>query len=361
MYTLPISPKYVSHWGLWQAVRELIQNAYDQRDADPACQVEVRLNARGTLRISTSTGELPASSLLLGETTKQGTGARGKFGEGYKLAMLVLSRMGHRVEVYNGKRKWLPAIQADPRFGCDLLVIREEDLAMPEPGVAFLVHDVTEAQWKEIQRNIRSDGGREDAILEDPEEKGRVYVGGLFVCEDKDFRFGYSLRAGAVQLDRDRGMIDGFDLSVQTSRLWSALKDDQRVYDLIKEEAPDVRYVQNVISSGSSAPVVAAVAARFVAEHGADTIPVSSQAEVQRAQAAGVKWALVPSQLKELIGRVQSIFIPSSDGPLARLQKFVEQHRWSLTTDQKIELDDIIRVMSEQQSSMAAVAAEVGA
>lgn len=360
MYTLPISPKYVSHWGLWQAVRELIQNAYDQRDSDPACRVEVRLNSRGTLRISTSTGELSASSLLLGETNKAGTTARGKFGEGYKLAMLVLTRLGLKVEIYNNSRKWIPRLQADPRFGCDLLVVYEEELPLAEPGVAFLVHGVTDDQWSEIQRNIRQDGGREDAILEDPSEKGRVYVGGLYVCSDTNFRFGYSLRAGSVQLDRDRGMIDGFNLSVQTSKLWSENKDDPRVYDLIKDEAPDVRYVQHV-NSDSSAPVVAAVAARFVAEHGADTIPVSTQAEVQRAQEAGVRWVLVPSQLKDLIGRVQSIFIPSTDGPLARLQKFVEQHRWSLTVDQKIELDDIILVMSEQQSSMRAVAEEVGA
>lgn len=356
MYTLPLSPRYVSHWGLWQAIRELIQNAYDQRDSDPGCEVEVRLNSRGTLRIATSTGHLPPSSLLLGETTKDGTSTRGKFGEGYKLALLVLARLGHPVEIFNGNKKWTPRLQSDPRFGCDLLVILEDDVSVSEKGVAFHVHDVREEQWAEVQKNIRQDGGSEDKILDDPAEKGRVYVGGLFVCRDDDFRFGYSLRAGSVQLDRDRGMIDGFDLSCQTSRLWSA-GSDPRLYDLIKEEAPDVRYVKSV-GAKSAAPTVTA---RFIEEHGVDTIPVSTQAEVQRAQAAGVKWALVPEQMKRLVGCVQSIFIPSSDGPLARLEKFVEQHRWSLSTDQKIELDDIIRVMREQQSSFAAVAAEVGA
>ena len=65
-FTLPISPDYVAHWGLWEAVREIYQNALDESEAaisyDEAAQV---------LFISSATGRLTPETLVLGTSSKR--------------------------------------------------------------------------------------------------------------------------------------------------------------------------------------------------------------------------------------------------------------------------------------------------
>lgn len=86
---LSLSPKYVSGWGVEEAVREILQNAIDQK-ADGA-EVSVSYD-RETLSILTDGARLKTSTLLLGESGKDDERYIGKYGEGYKLALLVLTR-----------------------------------------------------------------------------------------------------------------------------------------------------------------------------------------------------------------------------------------------------------------------------
>src|SRR5258707_8510533 len=98
-FTLPISPAYVAHWQLWEAVREIYQNALDEHTHDPFCEASINYTD-GVLRIFTSKGTLSPESLVLGKTSKRDDPyQRGKFGEGYKLSLLVLARIGHDVEI----------------------------------------------------------------------------------------------------------------------------------------------------------------------------------------------------------------------------------------------------------------------
>jgi hypothetical protein len=62
-----LSPKYVSGWGVEEAVREILQNAIDQK-ADGA-EVSVSYD-RETLSILTDGARLKTSTLLLGESGK---------------------------------------------------------------------------------------------------------------------------------------------------------------------------------------------------------------------------------------------------------------------------------------------------
>lgn len=346
-YTLSLSEKYVSHWGFWEAIREVLQNAYDQRDLDCNCEVETTLNY-GKLRISTSTGELPRSSLLLGESTK-GAEDRGSFGEGYKLALLVLARLGHNVTIFNGDFKWTPKLEYDKKYGCKVLNIYEEVLKPREEGVCFVVDDVSPEMWASVTENTTEESG----ILFEPSESGRVYVGGLFVCHMKDYKFGYALKPKDVKLDRDRGTVDSFDLSYFTSNLWSEVADRKTLSKLIEDEAEDVRYLINRTTSNS--PAAKEIVEDFHEKYGKDTIPVSTQAEVSKAQASGVKFALVPKTIRDMIARVRDIFIPSSGGPVERLEKLLEEHRWNMTTEVKCELDDIVLKMKEQQVAVESI------
>ncbi|MCC6425673.1 MAG: hypothetical protein IT435_02510 [Phycisphaerales bacterium] len=340
-FTLAISPNYVQHWGLWEAVREVYQNALDEGEAGASTSIR---HAKGVLSVSTNRGRLTPQTLLLGQTTKTGTSARGQFGEGYKLALLVLTRLGHPVTIYNGDVAWEPKIERDDHFGCEVLRIYVRPLAISEgDGVTFRIGGVSDEQWSDIDANIHPITDR-DAILEGESQRGRIYVGGLFVRRMEKFRYGYALAAKTLRLDRDRGMVHDFDLSLVTSRLWTDRQDSPEAYALLKEGAPDVQYLTSHVTKQSA--VVATVAQQFDREHGANTVPVSTQAEVERATASGRPWALVPETLKNVVAQSRDIYIPMKGmTALERLRKFNESYRWRFTDEMRRDMEDILTQM----------------
>lgn len=369
-FTLPISPSYVSHWGLWEAVRELVQNALDHDEAngngDPWQSMvdweddERFEKARNVLTISTYSGRLDESTLVLGNGTKASDKAsRGKFGEGYKLALLVLCRLGYEVEVLNNGDIWRPRIERDEQFNSDVLNIYvekrgyTEDKEDEEGGVSFVIRGVTAAQFADISRNIRQppkapeiiDPG-ERAFPGDWTEKGRIYVGGLYVTTMKDFEFGYSFTPEDISLDRDRGMVNGFDLSWKTSELWVMRPNDTRVVKLLEDGAPDVSYVEQWTTKAS--PITTTVLGWYDGRH-RNAVPVSTQEEIQAAQASGLQWALVPKAMKAILRKVRSWVIPSTKTPLERLNDLNSRYGAYLPEDARLELQDIIRVMSPKE------------
>lgn len=81
----PISPDYVKSWTPVRALCELIANALDE---DPAARVSW---ADGVLTIADDGPGIPEEGLVLGHSTKTADQI-GQFGEGKKLAALVLAR-----------------------------------------------------------------------------------------------------------------------------------------------------------------------------------------------------------------------------------------------------------------------------
>lgn len=339
---LTLSPKYASHWGLWEAVRELLQNAYDQADGDLGCEVTFDYND-GFVRVATSTGRLTAKSLLLGETTKQGgSKSRGKFGEGYKLALLVLHRLGHKPAVRMDGEDWIPFVEFDETFGSDLFKIRiekDDERKHDLPGVTFVFGGITPEQWVELRSNVCETYG----ILHEAKEKGRIYVGKLFVTMMKELTRGYSFQVGEIELDRDRGMVRSFDIKYATSRMWEK-QGLAEVVDTVDKGVADVEYLTSHIRPSS--PVVRLTIDKFVSEVGEDTVPVSSQDEIERAQAAGIKWKLVPTAILTILKQAKTWFIPSSETPEVRLHRFIKQYSHVLPEDAVQELSDIAQALT---------------
>jgi hypothetical protein len=340
-FTLPISEGYVASWGLWEAVREIWQNALDATIADSECNSCMHYDVdRAALAIWTTRGRLPLSSLVLGNSTKrEQPGARGKFGEGYKLSLLVLARLGHLVSVYTGDEEWDAKIEFDEDFDSNVLNIYTDKISEGCDGVKFQIYGVTFEQWQDIQANIRPQSETENTILDDPSQAGRVYVGGLYVTTAKGFKCGYAFRAGEISLDRDRGMVSGFDLAWKTSNMWTD-KGGKRAVELMKEEAPDVEYVESHAAPTSSISLSAL--GFFHQEHGYTSVPVSSQEEIEKATAAGIKWVLVPQAFKNVLRLVKSWFIPTTKSPVELLRDFKKKHQWRLTGEMQNDLDEII-------------------
>lgn len=116
-----ITPTYIAHWGVGEAMREILQNAIDQGDYDVA-------HTPSAFIVVSKNVQLRSETLLLGFTTKQETTKIGKFGEGYKLALLVFARENIPCVVRTGRETWHPIIEKHSQLGHDVLkIVVDED------------------------------------------------------------------------------------------------------------------------------------------------------------------------------------------------------------------------------------------
>lgn len=250
-FELGMSIDYCSTWGVVEAVREIFQNALDAQTANPENEMYFKYDQdKGTLFIGNKKGVLGTNTLLLGTTSKAGNNNFiGKFGEGYKVATVVLLRLGKKVTVYNGNANeiWTAHTINSRRYNAKVAVFDIENTQSVADKVkellnlskkktynlVFSVSGITADEYKEIVYSnlylqefqeihdnekktcyVKStyDGDKVCRILTDESQSGRLYVGGLYVTTSKRAKFGYDFSPNMVTLDRDRGFIDNMDL-----------------------------------------------------------------------------------------------------------------------------------------------------
>lgn len=243
IYELPLARNYVSHWGLQEAVRELLQNAIDSEDPLEYSVMD------HTLSITSRYTTLPASTLVLGQTTKAGVDAQiGNFGEGFKLALLVLAREGYPVKVMNGDKLWTPSFVHSETFGTEVLQIAEEELGGNQ-GLTFqidnLQHDDTTAIYDLclFMQPAMTDviGTPFGSIL--PSRPGFLYVGGLLVCETS-LKYGYDILPKHLKLERDRQTVADWDIHWVTKDMWLSTQNWEHVAKLMEDDLEDVRLIE---------------------------------------------------------------------------------------------------------------------
>lgn len=335
VYPLPLSRSYVRSWGVAEAIRELIQNGIDSpADFEYALLDDgLVLRSRGVV--------LDPATLVLGVTSKADDEDKiGSFGEGYKIALLVLAREGRDVEVINGAVTWTPEFRVSDAFGAEMLHIveRPRDVAAGEawPDLEFRIFGLDSAELQAVQDScllmqppvddaIETEYGR---ILES--QPGRLYVGSLFICET-ELQFGYDVKPAHITLERDRKTVDGWDLKQLTSAMWMASGDPDRVAELIESESPDVSYLQY----GGVTDTVAEACYRRFSEHNPGAVPVQSQTEYDRVVnrfagqqrpvfVGGIYHSVItrsPSYQRHLLPAI------TPQTPLELLQEFANTHR----------------------------------
>lgn len=244
IYELPLSRDYVRHWGIVEAVRELLQNAIDSESP-----LGYSFQS-GMLSIRSRYATLPASSLLLGSTSKADNEQKvGQFGEGYKIALLVLTREGKSVSVVNGEKLWIPEFKESRTFGTEVLSIRESKSELGKGhGLEFIVDGLTEDDEDRIRKSFLPmqeqvgeivSTSRGDILLDRP---GELYVKGLYVCQTKLW-FGYNVKPEFLRLERDRNTVDSFNLAWLAKQMWYESKRMSQVAELLEKECPDLEYV----------------------------------------------------------------------------------------------------------------------
>jgi len=301
-HELAISSDYVPNWTLVDAIRELFQNAIDTGDWFYEYE-------DGKLTIGNKNVSLSTQSLLLGSSSKRDDDDTiGKFGEGYKIATLVLLRLNKAVMFYNQAvgEIWYPRFVNSKRYGTKVLTFFIESDTVTGDDLLITIDGVSQREFEDIKESnlhlqdtpkmIETDLG--NILLEG--HKSLVYVNGLYVCAYKEYQHGYDFKPAHIELDRDRKLVSDFELKWMASAMWSAVSEEQAstIVELSEKNAADVRYVSSHRQPHKTLQDTAAM--KFHRQYGDHAVPVTTQHEADIVPKA-YKPIIVTESYSELI------------------------------------------------------------
>jgi len=283
-YELSLAKNYVAHWGMVEGVRELLQNAID---SESPFEWEFK---DGTLLLHSRFSKLEPRTLLLGSTVKADDAESiGSFGEGYKIAMLVLTRLGYKVTIYNGKSIWRPEFKFNTKYESDMLYVISTSAKVLNRGVTFEVSGLSSCDYdqivnmclhmqKEIGEIKQTQYGR--ILMSKP---GHLYVGGLFICST-GLKYGYDIEPRHITLERDRQTVSHWNLRETTTKMWFDLEDLDYTIKLMEADIPDLADAEY------STPQVVKEACyqHFKSKH-PDTVIAKDQSELDELVQKGMK------------------------------------------------------------------------
>lgn len=347
---LTIKTSYLPEWRTFQGLRELLQNARDAEiEFDAPMSVRYRKDT-STLIIANDGCTLPHEALLFGHTTKLGhSNLAGKFGEGLKLACLVLVRDGHEVKIRSGSEVWVPSIERSEKFNADVLCVNIDKGREPKNRVQVEVANITEDDYKSLDDLFLFLGkiGKnetiktvEGSLLLGERFAHRVYVKGIFVQNSGDLRYGYDFVN--ADIDRDRKMISSFDLSYRSAQIWReamAKRPDlvTNFIELLETEAADVSGVNEYNAKYFSETIKDEVAAHFTTRHGDQAIPVSSLGDSQEVEHLGKTGIVCPKPLRAVLEQKLGTVVENKEKLAKETVKLYGWHE--LTNEEKAHVE----------------------
>lgn len=231
---LSVCSDYLPAWGVYEGIRELVQNYIDSQD-DSGITGEIRYEggtARGRL-IMRNPGAKPLTreALLFGVTSKADReDQRGQFGEGMKVGTLALVRAERSVTIRTQTETWSASLAPSPDFGGRKVLTFDTRKRQTETdAVEIEIGPVERAEWDQIRESfmfmqeseggVSSSKGDMGALLLDPKHRDSIFAKGIFVKKMDGCRYGYDL--SGLTLNRDRSMVDEWDVRYHVVRLIS--------------------------------------------------------------------------------------------------------------------------------------------
>ncbi|PAV30339.1 hypothetical protein CIL05_07665 [Virgibacillus profundi] len=363
-FELSIAKDYVPTWNYIDAVRELFQNALDQQTITEDNEMFFDYNPETEiLSIGNKLSILDTSSLLLGATTKADEDETiGQFGEGYKIATLVLTRENHPVTFYNygAKEVWQPRFVNSRKYRAEVLTFFVDKKypwqGIPHHNLVITVENITQEQYdsiietnlhlQDIGEHFSTDKGR---ILLDDRYKGKVFVSGLFICDYSNYHHGYDFKPKELSIDRDRKLVDNFDLRWLASQMWLKQTSDEMreiASDLIISDAADTEFVKHVgFDRENFVKTANHVYSSFKKEYGDGAIPISSQEELESIS-GNVKPIMVSSEYKNVVKSSSHYAEPVrlyKPSPKERMEEWLEKYEQQIPSEAFYELELIVK------------------
>lgn len=368
-FDLGMALNYCANWGVVEAVREFAQNAKDAETANPDNKMYFDYDYDNEiLRVGNKNGSLTTDTLLLGQTTKANNDDMiGQHGEGYKVATVVLMRLGKQVRVYNRKERevWTAKVVNSKRYGAKVVVYDIEKVSLfksvPDHDLIFEVEGISEDEYDSIVKSnlslqsleegkdyISSGGSK---ILLDDKFAGKLFVGGLYVTTSQYAKRGYDFKPSLIKLDRDRSFIDGLDLQFLTGKLICGTGDIDLIRSL--KDTWDGQYIRYYIGNVTSASKVADLYneeyEKFLAKYGSDAIPCRDTEVFNRLKRNGYNAVMLKDNDYHYV----------SSSPLYTEPKIEERSNTDIADDLETWFDDWISKDSDEYEHGKAIIEEV--
>ena len=226
-----------TEWGAWESIRDIVQNCLDEVEG-----YKYGFDHDG-LWIADDGKGVAVEDFLLGPPKLKPDYARGKYGEGMKIASLALLRLGHPVRVQTvGKDLWICFVQQQingrveqlaalwkpggSRTGTRFHIIGYHDSAYPERFAvnlprSLILAEVPSLVFQPKQRYnqlLRNEGMASGGTWGSGQVKGRIYARDIWL-EDIASPFSYNLWGFTLAPDR-HGPKDHYSLYQDMGRLW---------------------------------------------------------------------------------------------------------------------------------------------
>ncbi len=320
---LTIDPEY-ANWGLWEAMRELIQNYLDALDETGQSFIEYSPMAQ-SLVMRNDGVTMDRRALILGNTQKRDDdSSRGQWGEGMKIAWATLIRLGCDVVMTTGAERWIPKIVSSSAFdGAELLEVSAFKMLVLSDDISVEVYGIRVEDWEMISsrvlplaalgdgESIPGNGGR---LLTSERFVGKLFVKGIYVCDmPGKWKWGYDL--DNVELDRDRKVPSGMSLGPAICGL---LKDltleggvaSETILDMLADDdSQEGELFADWWNDREAGEFHKRVAEVFKAKLGETAVPVSNDQDALKAENHGMKAVIVPKALR--------VVVEKSEGALA--------------------------------------------
>jgi hypothetical protein len=218
-WTYPMTLNYRKGWSDWEAVREIVQNMMDASESN----FSITKTPNGLLLKDKGTG-LKKKHLLLGVSEKS-EGARGKFGEGLKLALIVLKRLGYGIKIKSSNLKISVETTSIENEKCLKLILDETPNNII--GTEVLIEGYTGSTFTDNfvngNKTVVYTCSKGQIISEYPQ---KLYAKDIYVCDLKDAKYSYNLKN--IELAEDRNIPAEWTLHREIGKVYETIKPKDR-------------------------------------------------------------------------------------------------------------------------------------
>lgn len=212
-FDMNLSDSYVESWGTWEALRELVSNAMD---ADDNYKLE-RVDDNNILISTTTVPKISELRVIGCSGSRKDDKKIGKFGEGFKLAALSLTRNGDVLKLITPKYEVSFVLEMDDFGETRTLQMLVDEKDFEVIGSNFFI------QASNVGNMLSGKffDSKKDSLIEKEYGYLNIYYKGIWVSEIKENSL-YDYSLGSFDLNRDRNVVNEWSFAYDAASFISS-------------------------------------------------------------------------------------------------------------------------------------------
>jgi len=239
---------YLKNWSIQHALREIFQNYLDYGQYE-LTSTEEKGTGNVIVKISNTYTPTNLEFLRIGNSGKVNDNTTiGQHGEGLKMAFLIFKREGLKIRLRTQTHIFEPTVYTNELGECFGIEYYSHNNKLFK--TFDLLFTLPKTYYDTFIKTVIS---KEDVLWESPtygrivaKNKGDIFVGGLFVCSNKNFSKAYDFNPEHIKLDRDRAMPSSFEIKWVSARLNEDC-DSWRASDVQYEDMEYISYIKEPV------------------------------------------------------------------------------------------------------------------